>query len=202
MADINCPSEFVEACENGKVEVVKKSIAEGVDVNCVNWLHETGLMVAMRKSHPYLDKERMNVVKILLACAEINTDIIKCSPRETALSIAITSENSEAVRNILSRNEIKLDFTDDQGRTYLYQACYVKNAEYVRLVLAHPRCTMDIVTKKNSKGKTAEMFASAMGYDECARLIRDYLVNDGSDTSSSISVTSPGNDNFHRSILN
>ena len=44
----------------------------------------------------------------------------------------------------------------------------------VRIFLAHPACTRQLVTIQDEGGKTAEMLADMLGYQECARLVREY----------------------------
>merc|ERR1712130_815430 len=64
------------------------------------------------------------------------------------------------------------------GYTALHIGCENNSVECVELFLRHPKCNRDIVTSRNSDGKTAEMIATQKGYHECARLVREYLNRD------------------------
>ena len=68
--------------------------------------------------------------------------------------------------------------------TALHWACARNREECVRLFLAHPQCTTDIVRTVGSDGKTAEMVANYRGYHGCAWLVRDYVNNSRAPSSS------------------
>ena len=76
--------------------------------------------------------------------------------------------------------------------TALHYACYNNSEKCVRLFLAHPQCTTNIVKRVNSDGKTAEMFATNHGYHGCAKLIRNFI-DDSQTRSSSVGATSSVN---------
>merc|ERR1719431_2525120 len=86
------------------------------------------------------------------------------------------STGTEVEKILLDHEDIMIDITDDNNETALHYACYENDIEGVKLFLTHPSCTKDMVGMKGGIiNETAEMVAEMMGYEECARLIRDYL---------------------------
>jgi len=80
------------------------------------------------------------------------------------------------VKLLLAHSDVQIDIADSiTGATALYAACRYNSVESVRLFLAHPACTRDIVTMVNSLGKTAEMEGKSIGSPDSARLVREYL---------------------------
>jgi len=135
-------NQFVNACAKKcetYVEVVRRLISEGVDINARHTQGYTGLQIAMRYN-------RIEKVRILLAQGDIQ----------------------------LNKHSEK----DFNGFSALHWACYSFNdssVESVRLFLAHPACTKDIVKMMNMRGETAEVVANCKDSLECARLIREYM---------------------------
>merc|ERR1712179_597880 len=80
----------------------------------------------------------------------------------------------EAVKVLLSCEEIKLDATDRGGSTALHYACSGNQPESVKLFLAHPDCTEKLVNKVAGHGLTAEKLAIMNGNFECAKVISEY----------------------------
>merc|ERR1712129_33935 len=109
---------------------------------------------------------------------DINARDINASVRneETGLFAAMSNNKTDIVRLLLAHSDIKIDTTDSiTGDTALHLACNFKSVESVRLFLAHPSCTRDIVTMVNRYGVTAEMRAKTMGYHYSAYLVMEYL---------------------------
>jgi len=94
----------------------------------------------------------------------------------TGLMGAMGDHRNKVVRLLLRCKDIKIDIKDKNDRTALHMACRYNNVEGVRLFLKHPTCNKEIVMMKNTLGKTAEMIADNGGNQECARLVREYLV--------------------------
>ena len=86
------------------------------------------------------------------------------------VSAAMSSNHAVTVQLLLSCSTIRLDSTDSVWTGLQY--CFYKNS--VRIFLAHPACTRQMVTMQDKVGKTAEMLADMLGYQECARLVREY----------------------------
>jgi len=98
----------------------------------------------------------------------------------TGLWMAMHEGNTEVVAFLLSRENIRIDTTSLY--TALHWACDSNHVECLKLLLKHPTCTKDFVRKKNIEGLTAEEIAERKHYQECVRLIREYL--EESDTAS------------------
>ena len=93
----------------------------------------------------------------------------------TGLHSAMANNSIEVLELLLAREEIDIAVTDCGNRTPLHRGCISNSVDCVRLYLAHTQCTEDIVTMQNSIGRTAEMLATEYGYQECARIVREYL---------------------------
>merc|ERR1712130_605115 len=94
----------------------------------------------------------------------------------TGLIVAMSCKHPAIVTMLLAHPDIDLGKSSrDYKNTALHCGCRNNNVECVELFLRHPKCTSDIVTSRNSGGKTAEMIATEEGNHECARLVRDYL---------------------------
>jgi len=97
----------------------------------------------------------------------------------SALMSAMGSDNTEAVKILLGCNDIKLDIKDSTNAcTALHIACLRNKVENVKIFLAHPSCSQDIVMMKTIDGMTAEGLAIVKGHKECARLIREFTAKD------------------------
>jgi len=82
---------------------------------------------------------------------------------------------TEIVKLLLRSNNIQLDLTSKKGNSLLYVACCNNRIELVKLILAHPDCSKDIVGIRNEHGFTAEIVATKQRYYTCAHLIKEYL---------------------------
>ena len=94
----------------------------------------------------------------------------------TGLHMAMRYNSIEVVELLLAREEIDIAVTSRMSNmTPLHMGCIYNRIHCVRLYLAHTQCTMDIVTMVNRGRRTAEMVATENGYQECARIVREYL---------------------------
>jgi len=101
------------------------------------------------------------------------------SDGRTALMKTMGNGRTELVRILLGCNNIKIDTKDViTDRTALHFACYLNQVESVKLFLAHPSCSKDIVRMEDSLGTTAEMWANRQFNQECAKLVREFLEKD------------------------
>ena len=95
--------------------------------------------------------------------------------------MAMKSNYVDMVRMLLVSESVNLALGDlHSGRTALHWGCLGFSVESVRLFLAHPQCTQEIVRMEDRRGQTAEMIATRDGAraQECFRLLNEYL--DGS----------------------
>jgi len=92
------------------------------------------------------------------------------------LYLAMWHNHTDCVAALLGTRNIMLDSTYSYSEwTGLHIACYHNSVESVRLFLAHPACTKQVVTMLDKEGKTAEMIASSKGYQDCVRIIKEFL---------------------------
>lgn len=117
------------------------------------------------------------VKKMISDGVDINGEVLN---GVTGLWMAMHEGNTEVVAFLLSRENIRIDTTSLY--TALHWACDSNHVECLKLLLKHPTCTKDFVRKKNIEGLTAEEIAERKHYQECVRLIREYL--EESDTAS------------------
>jgi len=118
------------------------------DVQEVNRLISEGVNVKSTK-------DRKKLLKFSLEAAEVG--------------------NTYIVEILLRSNNIQIDLTSKKGNSLLYVACCCNRIELVKLILAHPDCTKDIVGIKNGRGVTAEMAAIKQRNSMCVQLIKEYL---------------------------
>ena len=98
----------------------------------------------------------------------------------TGLDMAMCNNNTDIVQALLSHSDIQIDNTNGTNHTALHYACDKNSVDSVRLFLAHPSCTKDIVNMGivymgRWHGMTAEMMANHRGNHDCAKLVREYL---------------------------
>jgi len=97
----------------------------------------------------------------------------------TGLMVAMRHNRVAIVRMLLASESVDLAALAKggyfQGMTALHFGCRRGAVEAVRLFLAHPKCTQEIVGIVNKGGFTAEMVATVWDSQECGRLVREYL---------------------------
>jgi len=99
----------------------------------------------------------------------------------TGLMVAMCRNNVAIVRKLLASESVNLAMRDSYEITALHWGCCQGSVESVRLFLAHPKCTQEIVGMVDNRGFTAEMVATLHGGGsqefgrECGRLVREYL---------------------------
>ena len=83
----------------------------------------------------------------------------KKSRGNTGLMMAMNRNNIAIVRMLLASESVNLAMQDwpGNGRTALHWGCRGGSVESVRLFLAHPQCSKEIVRIKDNRGSTAEM---------------------------------------------
>jgi len=103
-------------------------------------------------------------------------DINARSNGRTGLYEAMCHNNIEIMKILLACRDIQLGMPDsDLGWTGLHVACRMNNLDSVKLFLAHPACTKEVVNMESSDRVTAEMVAKNWGNHACAKALREYL---------------------------
>merc|ERR1712129_50177 len=87
----------------------------------------------------------------------------------TGLAMATYNNHIDIVQALLSHRDIQIDDAN------LQYGCDNNSVDSVKLFLAHPSCTKDIVNMVDMMGMTAERVAENRGNHDCARLVREYL---------------------------
>ncbi len=144
---------FVDLCENGTVENVRRAIRNGANVNARNDRYGTdkygwtALMAAARNPNP-------EVVKVLL---EKKANIYARSTRGgmTALMVAARNPNPEVVKVLLADGAYA-NAKDDDGWTALLYAANGNNPEVMKVLVEDGA---DINVKDYAFGQTALMLA-------------------------------------------
>ena len=134
----------------------------GVDVNCrARFTGSTPLLAAVspdRQNQNYNHKVTMNVVKELLQCgAHVNDENYE---GDTPLLIAVREGDANVIKQLL---EAKADRkkTDYDGNTILHLAARVNASEVWKVIM--PECPSELVSAKNSDGKTPIHLAAMQG---------------------------------------
>ena len=90
----------------------------------------------------------------------------------TGLHMAMFSNNLPIVTYLLDSDNIKLGKSNSYSYTPLHDGCCINNSySSVKLFLAHPSCTVDIINKRDHIGYTAVMRAARWGYTELVKLL-------------------------------
>ena len=93
-----------------------------------------------------------------------------------ALCWAMFNNSVRTVRLLLASSNIRLDNRDsNHGKTGLHYACEKDNTECVRMFLAHPACTREVVTIRDYRGHQAKTLHAE--YKESTGLVKEYLNN-------------------------
>ena len=134
----------------------------------------------MENIEEFIDACENNKVKEVKRMIAEGVDINDLdSDGRTGLIKAMGNGRTEVVRILLGCNNIEIGTKDViTDRTALHFACYHDKVKSVKLFLAHPSCTKEIVRMKDDLGFTAEMWATANSNHECARLVREFLKQD------------------------
>ena len=184
---------LLDACKNGNIDLVKKMLSYGADVNAKNNNGNTPLHLASRKGHT-------EIVKLLLehgadanvknndgetafdwASYEGHTEIVKLSLEygadvnvkdndgNTPLRWASSNGQTEIVKLLLEYGA-DVNAKDDDGNTPLFCASYEGHAEIVKLLLVHGAD----VNAKDNNGETPLYRASHNGHTKIVNLLKQH----------------------------
>jgi len=167
--------KFVTACEENKIDTVRKMIDDGVDVNGVNSYGWTGLMKAMSNNHPAVvtlllshpdidpgmtdrhDKtaEKMATNKGHHECARLVREYLN-RPPPLSPTLAQNIENFvtacagnkiDKVRKMID-DGVDVNGVSRGGKTGLMWAMFYNHPDIVTLLLAHPRIDLGMTEKE------------------------------------------------------
>lgn len=140
----NIEQLFLNAAEAGNLQVVQELISK-VDSNCVN--------IALRLAA----RGHESLLRFLLTCpVDINSQNKKYG--ETALIIAIESNQDNIAKILLQVPDINVNLQDGDGMTALMWASAYGNENIAKLLLEIPG--INLTAKRPSDGKTALMLGS------------------------------------------
>ena len=114
----------------------------------------------------FVDACRDNKISVVRRMLARRPGIVNMESREggwTGLHEAMANNNIEVVKLLLAREDIDIAVKSSVNSTPLHYGCEDNSVDCVRLYLAHTQCTEEIVTMKDSRGKTAEMLATEYG---------------------------------------
>lgn len=157
------------ACKEGDVELAKKLIAKGVDVNAKDKKGWTAL-------HWASDKGLTDVVKLLLGHPKI--DLNAKGSRETPLQIASFRGHTIVVNLLLQQKNLNINQQQSPlkgggggGDTALHKASFTGHIEIVKLLLNQTDIQVNI---KNRLGYTPLYQASKFGQTEVVELLLNH----------------------------
>merc|ERR1719233_413158 len=165
-------ADFVAACafnpDDNEFDIYKKKIKNGL----VQQMISDGVEVGQFD----ICLENMKEVMVLeMISAGVNVNGLHDG--FSGLSVAMTAGNVEVVKILLGCQDIKIDLKTKHGMTALHFACLNNQAECVKLFLAHPTCSKDIVRIVDENGATAEKIADKRGNKECSKLVRKFTAS-------------------------
>ncbi len=152
-------SELFGAATNGQVDVIKRLLAEGVDVNRKDNSKWTALMLASRYSNT---TSNLQTVKLLIdSGADLN---LQNNNEWTALMLAsVNSSNDSSVETVklLIESGADLNIKDDYGRTALIKSVIINtnSLETVKLLLYASSERIEYVNITDAFGGTALGYA-------------------------------------------
>ena len=186
---------LTESLEFEEINIAKKLIECGVNVNIHDYKRDTALLLATRKDYkdvvelllkhganPNLKDDNGNTA-IIEACMRSYTEIVKLllsykanpnvinEEEDTPISFAACRGNEEIVE-LLLENDADPDIRCDQyAYTPLMEACLCKRNEIVELLLEHgadPKLT-------NGDDETVLEIAKSLGNKEAVKIILKYM---------------------------
>ncbi|WP_448217786.1 ankyrin repeat domain-containing protein [Endozoicomonas sp. 2B-B] len=186
---------FYDACSDGDLDQVEKSLAEGVNVNAVMNNGLTALMLASREGQTDVVERLVNAsadvntardedgatplflaavtgyidcVKILIN-AEVDPNIPRTSDGATPLFAAAAKGNTECVELLINAGtDLNIPRTSD-GDTPLFIAAQQNNIDCVRLLI---KAGADL-NAALSDGTTPLSVATEMGNNDCAEALTE-----------------------------
>ena len=155
--------EVIEAALNGKVEAVKKALAQGYTVDSRDSENRTVLMYAAFNGHADIAKELID------AGADVNAqDAIGTS----ALMFAASAPSGAETVQLLIDAGAEINMIDNNEHfTALMWAAAEGQAENVKLLLKYKADA----ALKDVDGDTAESFAAKKGHSAIVKLLKDAM---------------------------
>ena len=141
---------FVQLCTKGDIEGVQAAIANGADVNEASPFGETGLMVALYRSHN-------NVVQVLLNHPQIDINKVSCLG-SSAPYFAVTADNHKGLAALLARHDeltTSINQRNQWGQSPIMRAVYFNSVNCFHLLLTHP--LVDLDTRENHQRTPQEV---------------------------------------------
>lgn len=190
-------ASILEVIRKGDVEMLRKLIAEGADVNVSQAKGATPLIVAIAEGNiecvrlllqaPGIDVNLVNsggVTALVWAALTGKTECIRLllnvpgiqinktgALGHTALHCAVSNGYLECAHLLLAAEGIDVNRMDGFGRTALHCAAMSGHTACLEALLAAPGLD---VTITDSQGYTALQLAEQEGKNECAQLIRAF----------------------------
>ena len=109
----------------------------------------------------------LDKVKALLGQGEDVNGKSSCG--KTGLILAVEKHHNSVVDLLLQQPRIDVNWNDNHGFCALAEACFVNNAEAVRMLAIHP--TMSGLNLWTQTGDFPLMIAVKRGYVECAKVL-------------------------------
>jgi ankyrin repeat protein len=158
--------DIISAAETGNIELIKRFIKNGSDVNSKDNKGTTALMTASRNGH-------LDSVKILLQCKDIDVNAHN-NWGSTALLCASVDNNIEIIK-ILVKNRADINEIFGNGSTLLIEVSRCGNhTELVELLIELGAN----IYARNRFGKTALWYATMNSRYENVKVIKEHMVKD------------------------
>jgi ankyrin repeat protein len=142
--NVNCQDSYGrqtllhKAVKNGLYNIVQILLNKGADLNIKNKSGQTPVMLLFDCQHhdttPQVQANLVNMLNILIAHgADINGN--RGKNLFPLLMFAVVYDMDDVVRFMLTQYDVKIDETDEEGRTALHYACMCVNTSMVTLLL-------------------------------------------------------------------
>jgi len=121
------------------IEMVKKMIKAGIDVNIGDGQKKTALMFAVQ--YASTDSSEI-VVDLLLSHPKIDVNIRDKDGKTALMYAAVKTSNEHVAQMLLKRSDIDVNAIDIRGETALMMAIPLKNKHLIPMLIQHPRINL------------------------------------------------------------
>ena len=130
---------LIAGIENNNINLIKKTIKQGADVNRGAWHIPIPIYIAAKKGN-------LNLCKLLIKNGTKLTDIRKFN----IISYAIKHNHINIVKYFIENLKVDINIKDEEGNTLLHKAAYFRQPEFTEYLLSKGAD----VNAKNNNGNT------------------------------------------------
>ena len=157
-------NRLIDAAQDGLLDIVKREIDKGADINKPGFLKMTALMGAASNGHD-------DVVRYLLEQPETDVDVLNAGGT-TALMTAARGGHLETVKILLDDPRCDVNCLGKWGGTALMNAAGFGHMDVVKELLKHDN--ISLAATYTDKKHSPITIAKQNGFDEIAELLESF----------------------------